>query len=199
MRRKDATQPDCLVKNIMGYSSFECESVRWGRTHEAAARRVYTKTQSANHPGLCVSECGLCVSSCTPHLGASPDGLVYCAHCVDKAGVLEIKCPYKFREKTPLDAAKEKSFCSEIVDGSLKLKRNHAYYYQVQGQMAICGRKWCDFFIWTLKGSSVERIQFDEDLWILSLQKLYTFYVTAIVPELFTERVKRGVRLYRAK
>ena len=61
--------------------------------------------------------------------------------------------------------------------------------------MAVTGRKWCDFFVWTLKGQSVERIRFDEDLWSKVMSKLTYFYVAAVVPELFTERVKRGLAL----
>jgi hypothetical protein len=30
-----------------------------------------------------------------------------------------------------------------------KLKKNHEYYDQVQGQMGLTGTKWCDFVVYT--------------------------------------------------
>ena len=47
----------------------------------------------------------------------------------------------------------------------LKLKPTHIYYSQIQGQMAITERSWCDFVIYTEKGISVERIPFDAEFW----------------------------------
>ncbi len=55
---------------------------------------------------------------------------------------------------------------------------------QVQGQMAICSRKWCDFVIYTNKGISVQRIKFDESFWKDMLLKLKSFYVTSVLPKL---------------
>ena len=45
----------------------------------------------------------------------------------------------------------------------LKLKQNHKYFAQVQEQLAVGERKWCDFVIFTNKGISIERIKFDEE------------------------------------
>ena len=50
------------------------------------------------------------------------------------------------------------------------------YYFQVQGQLAITGKKWCDFVVWTLKQPMyVERIYFDENLWNDMLNNLSNF------------------------
>jgi hypothetical protein len=38
------------------------------------------------------------------------------------------------------------------------LKRTHAYYFQVQGQLLITGRQFCYFVIWTPKGLILEKI-----------------------------------------
>ena len=62
-------------------------------------------------------------------------------------------------------------FCY-LQDGSLRLKKQHHYYYQVQGQMAICSKKWCDFVVYTNNGISIERIQFDELVWNAMILKL---------------------------
>lgn len=198
-KRKESTAPDCLLKTIMGYSNFDVKSVRWGSSHESAARRIYHRIIMKAHPKLRIFQCGLIVNPAYPHLGSSPDALLFCEHCETHEGVLEIKCPYKWRTITPLEAAKDKTFCCEIVENQTRLKRNHSYYYQIQGQLAITGRKWCDFFIWTLKGHSVERIHFDEEIWKSMCSKLKKFYVRAVIPEMFSLRVKRGLPLYQSK
>jgi len=50
------------------------------------------------------------------------------------------------------------------------------YFAQVQGQMGIGGRKWCDFVVYTNKGISIERIHFDASFWKELRSKLLDFY-----------------------
>ena len=87
----------------------------------------------------------------------------------DQFGLVEVKCPYTHRHVTPTQVCRDKGFCSALVVGvdgkeHLALRRSHLYYSQVQGQMAITGRSWCDFVIFTEKSISVERILFDCDI-----------------------------------
>jgi len=82
-------------------------------------------------------------------------------------GVLEIKCPAsdKRRSLSPNDCCQDSGFYAELnsTTGHLKLKHNHKYYHQVQGQLALTGLEWFYFVSWTLGGFSVERIYFDAD------------------------------------
>lgn len=65
------------------------------------------------------------------------------------------------------------------------LKRTHVYFAQVQGQMAIGNRPWCDFVIYTTKGVSIHRVRFDEDYWKVNLlPKLTSFYDNCVAPEI---------------
>lgn len=106
-------------------------------------------------------------------------------NCADTQGVVEYKCPYASRDVTPIEAANQKSFFCTLENGKLKLKNNHNYYYQVQGAMAITKRSWCDFVIWTPKGTSIERIEYDSAFWTdKMLPKLLEFYSSAMLPEL---------------
>ena len=67
----------------------------------------------------------------------------------------------------------------------MKLKCTHAYYSQVQGQMAITQRKWCDSVVYTPKGPSVERIYFNQQFWDTELlPKLTEFYDNCVGPEI---------------
>ena len=71
-------------------------------------------------------------------------------------GLLEYKCPYKAVKEnlTPKQAAaKYKDFCSVLnSSGQQELKQKHAYFYQVQGSLAVTGKEWCQFVLWTPKG-----------------------------------------------
>jgi len=76
-------------------------------------------------------------------------------------------------------------FCSNIVDGHIALKKQHNYYYQVQGQLAITKRPCCDFCIWIPHGISVERITRDNTFWETKIvPKLKQFYLKYYLPEM---------------
>ncbi len=48
--------------------------------------------------------------------------------------------------------------------GALKLRRQHKYYWQVQGQMLLTGLEWCDFVVCAQEDMLVERIYKDLDV-----------------------------------
>ena len=144
--------------------------------------------RSHDHPELTVSSSGFIISTIHPFLGASPDGAVYDpSNTVQPFGFLEIKCPYSARNTTPVDACSLPGFCCTVdsVSGQLKLKESHPYYAQVQGQMAIGGRPWCDFVVFTSKGLSIQRIKYDKNFWDEKLlPKLISFYDNCVAPEI---------------
>lgn len=89
------------------------------------------------------------------------------------------------------------------VDNVVTLKRDHSYYYQMQGQLGVTGYSWCDFVILTkcedsiAKSISMERIYIDVEFWeSYLLPGLLYFYTQAVVPEKLTKRVKRFNKLY---
>ncbi|XP_056008508.1 uncharacterized protein LOC130051168 [Ostrea edulis] len=195
-KMRETTGSENVVKSIMNYNSFKSDATHWGNTHEAAARRMYLYRAKKHHPSLHVEECGLLTNPSYPYLGTSPDGLLHCPHCKESCGTLEIKCPYKYRTLSPSEAASQKDFFCELLDGKVTLKRNHNYYYQIQGQLAISGRKWCDFVVWTLIDHSVERIYYHDLFWNEVVIKLEKFYKYAVIPELFSSRVRRSKCLF---
>ncbi|XP_052246982.1 uncharacterized protein LOC127855443 [Dreissena polymorpha] len=195
-KRKTDTKPDNLLKEML-YSDFSNKSTAYGKKHEKPARKMYVWKMNTVHKGLKVTECGLLVNQRYPHLGSSPDGLVYCPHCEESHGLVEIKCPasMKWRMITPEECCNDKDFFCSLVDGKVVLKQNHLYYYQVQGQMAVSGRRWCDFVVWTCAGLSVERITFNNKLWMQMQARLDDFYIKSFIPELYSLRVYRNVPL----
>ena len=49
-------------------------------------------------------------------------------------------------------------------DGTIFLKSNHPYFYQVQTQMLVIGLQFCDFFVWSNCDSVQIIIEIDEDI-----------------------------------
>ena len=98
-----------------GYKSSD---MQWGNDYEAVARLTY----KLNNPDKKVRGCGIFLHD-EIDCGASPDGLV------DDDGTIEIKCP------------KTATHIQTLKSGKLPTQ----YFWQVQGQLWITGRKWCDF------------------------------------------------------
>ena len=72
-----------------------------------------------------VTQTGLIINPAFPYLAATPDGLVKDISSPDADGILEIKCPFKYRDVGPTEAAQNKDFCCELNDGVPTLKRKH--------------------------------------------------------------------------
>lgn len=157
-------------------------SIRHGKTNEVIVRSLYArKMQKQSHKNFTVYDCGLVVNPSHPYLGASPDGKVFDPSSPSPFGLLEIKCPYTWRNNSIEEACQDPNFPCAIINGVPRLKRDHkqGYYAQVQGQLALSGLPWCDFAVY-LSGSHslcVERIHFDADYWNNTLlPKLTSFY-----------------------
>src|SRR5207244_9036007 len=99
------------------------------------------------HVNFIVTSCGLCVNSNKVFLCASPDRLVECQCC--GKGLFEVKCSF-----TSSNVNLSNVGLPYIVkmDGIAKLKTNRAYYSQIQLQMAVTGRHYCDFFVFSPLG-----------------------------------------------
>ena len=41
------------------------------------------------------------------------------------------------------------AFCLRYICKSYKLKKQHVFYYQIQGQLHITRRSWCDLVVWS--------------------------------------------------
>ena len=128
----------------MHYTSVpNVASLKYGREMEEKARQFYFNAVKNKHENFKVKTTGLHIHIDTPHLGASPDGIISC-DCHEE-GLLEIKCPYNYRHG--LSGWKcDKDF---PVDEYGIIKKKHKYYTQMQGQMMILNKQYCDFFIWT--------------------------------------------------
>lgn len=71
--------------------------------------------------------------------------------------LLEIKCPFSHHNMTPKEACLDRQLCCTMQENAdrtkqVVLKRDHLYFAQVQGQMAVGERPWYDFVIYTTQG-----------------------------------------------
>jgi putative phage-type endonuclease len=89
----------------------------WGNMFEPVANDIY----SAMHKNVKIHEFGLLKHPSLDFFGASPDGIS------DMGIMLEIKCPYKRKIEFGQDVPTQ-------------------YYYQIQGQLEVCGLSECDYF-----------------------------------------------------
>ncbi|KAG8177206.1 hypothetical protein JTE90_010779 [Oedothorax gibbosus] len=180
-----------LVKRICYPSKVKLttRAVQWGCTHEGTARKAYLKSSMEKHLNFNVSTAGFFINPEYPQFGASPDGIVECDCCGE--GCLEIKCPFCIRDCTK-EQLYDKENCMECINGQFSLKRTHAYYYQVQAQLHIVNRQYCDFVLWTNNTMLTERISKDDDFWRQNVPIATSFFRLVLLPELMAKYFTRA-------
>ena len=197
---KSTTRPDNLVLSILGAKKTFGKPLQYGLSIEKPALEEYVKYQHSNgHINLYATASGFIISFQHPFLGTSPDASVYDPSSpLQPYGFAKIKYPYKYQDQSPSEAATKSDFMLQKgTTGKLTLKRSHSYYCQIQGQMGIGDRPWCDFIVYTKKGIHVERIEHDKDFWTKELlPKLLSFYDNCIAPEIVCPQHPFGLPLH---
>ena len=189
-----------LTQEIMGRNqTAQTLAMKHGLAMEPHAKRKLLEIFKANHKKVTYYETGLIVSSEFPHLGASPDLIISCG-CHGKY-VVEIKCPETIKMTTP--SVQNLNYLVRIDEDVTQLKKRHAYYFQIQGQMGISKIDKSIFFVYTHHGFYAEQIQFDRELFEQMLIKFNYFWSKFIVPEIIeksdsndhvsTDRAKRPI------
>lgn len=185
--RTSVEKPSLTVIKSVCYPTkvlFSTNATRWGINHEDTAAQAYFQDYTASHDNPEMSLSGLVISKTYPQLGASPDRLICCSCC--GTGCVEIKCPYVLQQEnlTISDFTERKNSYLEENAGQITIKKNHAYFYQVQLQMYVTKRKFCDFVVWSPKEMFIERIKIDEAFLQVNIEKALDFHQKVIVPEL---------------
>ena len=198
---KTKVEPSKKLKAML-YANFTTEAVQYGIESEGKAVALYIKDMSEKGITVKVDEVGLLQSKEKPFLAASLDRIVTNVLTNEKWG-MEIKSPLSKAGMTVEDACKSKNFCLEkLNDGTIRLKRNHDYYIQVQGQLysaSSVALKGIVFVVYFGEGKPLfkENISFDSSRWSEELlPRLEYFFKRALFPELLTKRVERGKLLY---
>ncbi len=112
------------------------------------------------------------------------------------------------------DAMNDPKFCLEKEGEGIKLKHDHAYYYQVscfsvflynklhltyyyiqvQCQLFCSNMSYCDFVLWTNEDLHIERIYPDESFWLESVDRAKLFFDTSILVELLGKFYSRTTK-----
>ena len=176
---------DRIVSSKSQTSSQHCV---WGQQAEPIALAQYKLQKEKQGYAVKGKDLGLVVNPHFPYLGASPDWFVELRKDgkVTK-GPVEVKSLSKYKELTPKEAANFDTFYS-YKDGMMKLDCDHQYYYQIQGQLEICGVEWCDLVVWTPVGMAVERIFRNKEFWGDCLSALTDFYFKYVLPALIKKK-----------
>ena len=107
---------------------------------------------------------------------------------------MEIKCPLIRGE---ILSADNLGYLQNLMTSDNKnttvLKTNEPDYFQVQRQLGVTGRKYCDFFVYTTAGFHLERIFFDKTLWQQMLTQFKWFWLNILCPELLQSLVKNKI------
>lgn len=111
---------DLVLERLTGKQQefYQNEAMQWGTDTEPQARMAYEA-----HSNNLVDELGFIDHPTIANFGCSPDGVI------GEDGLIEIKCP------------NSKTHLSTLLSGKAPSK----YIPQMQTQMAVMNRQWCDF------------------------------------------------------
>ena len=173
------------------------KQIVWGRDKEPAARQGYIQYMRLHgHPNLKAKACGFFVHPEKGWLGASPDADVNDPDSPMSNGIAELKCPFLKADVTVEEACQDTVFyCTMDEDDNLELDRSHQYYHQVQLQLYVSGRSWCDFCVYTCKNVAVERIYPDTKWQQECIPTLDSYFFNCMLPELVYPKIKPGYYL----
>jgi putative phage-type endonuclease len=133
----------------MGLEEFyQNEAMNWGTENEPHALAAYSTHFLVE--GEATSLVGFVQHKDLAWLGCSPDVLV------GSKGLGEIKCP-----------------ASKVIYPDVPIY----YMAQMQGQMEVTDREWCDFIVWTPDALSVRRVQRCPEYWQWLYEKLADFWM----------------------
>ncbi|KAJ3590685.1 hypothetical protein NHX12_008634 [Muraenolepis orangiensis] len=192
--RKSSTPPASYLADITGHKGerVQTRAMTWGVDNEAPAVKLYEvlKSQRLGRE-VFVQDSGLFIDHKRPWLGASPDGIVTDKLSGQQLLCLEVKCPFKHKDRTVEEACREDpAFCLQIQSEEelhgqrpvYQLKQKHSYYSQIQCQLAVTGMKQADLVVFTLKETALVPVTFNPEFWEQTLTKLQIFYEEVLLP-----------------
>ena len=111
LHRRTVTKKFCVALNKPIGAS---RAMQHGINNEDKPKFYYSRVT-----GNTVLPCGYVIDTTAPWLGTSPDGKVINKRLTKPYGLIEVKCPYKWRDSKPSDACADPSFYCAI-DGNGK-------------------------------------------------------------------------------
>ena len=191
LRKNPNTECDKLVKNLIEPTSIShLPQIQRGSMLESEAiNALIAQLTNEGHVNVKVQECGLYLYKPLQYIGASPDGILTC-DCCEGQCLVEIKCP-----SSPVS---ELSYLLPVrpLSKSIKLKKSHSYFGQVQGQMLVTGLKKTYFFVYTTDGGThCELINMKENFCKQLVSDLEVFFTQCMAPQLLSQPRAKKSRL----
>lgn len=191
VKRRENTSTAKLVETILYKSNLSnIAAVAHGIENEHLALQ-----QLATQEKVDIKPCGLFVDHDYPFIGATPDGLI------GEDTLIEIKCPIVAFKNGLEESIKNNKIQiwrynkkSKLID----LNKNCNWYHQIQGQLHVARREKCLFAVWSgdSKLLKTEIIKRDVTFWEKKIkEKLLTFYMDWLLPEIVDSRRARGMPL----
>lgn len=164
-----------MLKSLFYSKPFSTTATDYGLSREKIAKEKYATLKYATNSHI--HDCGLIINNSFPFLAATPDAKV-CEG--NECGILEIKCPYIARDMTiEKDCSTLDRFLLCKENDEFRLKSEHDYSVQIQGQLLVTGAPWCDLAVYNTKDFYVQRIDpdipFTTDM-LLKLAFFHRFY-----------------------
>lgn len=175
-----------LANKILGTKQVNSPAIRYGIDNERLAKERAFDAFKAQHKDARIEDCGLMISPEYPHLGCSPDAVLYCS-CHSAPVLLEVKCMFGLRDVDPtkllVEGQKKSDFC---LNAAGMLKSTHRYFYQVQAQihLNLVGSTQCYLYLHVDKGGALVLVQKDESFMDTHADTLNSFFCNVIVPRL---------------
>jgi hypothetical protein len=157
--KRDITK---LLQHLLHPTEIHTKALAHGKKFEKIAISKFEE--------LCdrkVADCGLFISASHPMLAASPDGII------SDDILVEVKCPFSARNQEITETTVP--FLERSPTG-YQLKKQHNYYYQIQGQLYCANRKFCKLIVYTFKGLEIVDVEFDDNFVKSMTEALLQFY-----------------------
>lgn len=181
----DNPSKSLLLKICMPGRRINTPAISWGKDNEEKAVQTLLVELRKMHKNVSIDKTGLRLHPEFNFIGASADGLGNC-DCHGKF-LVEIKCPFKHREKSSIyDCFNDTSFC---IGDDLHLKKGHPYMTQVQLQMNVHLIKQVFFTVWTPKFCFYTAVQYDETFDGF-IERLVMFHKQHVARELVTRKLE---------
>ncbi|XP_046970606.1 uncharacterized protein LOC124537760 [Vanessa cardui] len=187
-KRKISLSTAPLVKNILYQKNLSgVTAIAHGIEHEKQALQQLQTQENLN-----ILPCGLFIDQTYPFIGATPDGLM------GDDMIVEIKCPLVAVKMGLTNAIQQNKIQIIKYDKNSEtvLNKKSNWFYQVQGQLHVTGRRLCLLGIWAGENEPIltKRIERDDHFWKTQMEpKLINIYMKCLLPEIVDSRHARGM------
>ena len=157
------------------FTEEQLVKINYGKDHEGDARNWYTSVTKNIVKNPC-----FVVPKFDYRLGAEHDGFVYDENGNELDGIIEIKCPMEIYK--PL--LNSLPLSTQVEEGPDYSHINESHYDQMQMEMEIFDKSWCDYIVYCKPMNFVhlERVYRNKEYWNILYEKIKIFIDAKLAP-----------------